>query len=221
MKCPHCRVDFHNNPEFQPLGNDADDDWAIISNACPSCQRLIFHLISGTYRKNEHGVAVGMDWTRGLVLVRPKAGLRPPAPPDVPRDLADDFNEASTVLGESPKASAALSRRCLQHLLHDHAKVRHSTLADEIQEIIDQGTLPSHLVDAIDAVRNIGNFAAHPIKSQSTGEVLPVEPGEAEWNLDTLEAFFDFFFVQPESVKKKRAALDAKLKSAGKPPMKR
>jgi hypothetical protein len=43
---------------------------------------------------------------------------------------------------------------------------------------------------------------------------------EAEWNLDVLEALFDFYFVLPAVVKKKRAALDQKLKEAGKEPMK-
>ncbi len=45
----------------------------------------------------------------------------------------------------------------------------------------------SRIVCRIDAVRVIGNFAAHPIKSKSTGEIVDVEPGEAEWNLNTLE----------------------------------
>jgi hypothetical protein len=31
-----------------------------------------------------------------------------------------------------------------------------------------------------------------------------------------LEALFDFYFVQPEVIKKKKAALNAKLKDAGK-----
>jgi hypothetical protein len=80
--------------------------------------------------------------------------------------------------------------------------------------------LPTHLVEIIDAVRNIGNFAAHPIKSKHTGEILPVEPEEAEWNLDVIEALFDFYYIQPALTAKKRAALDAKLKEAGKPAMK-
>jgi hypothetical protein len=80
--------------------------------------------------------------------------------------------------------------------------------------------LSSHLLDSLDAVRNIGNFAAHPIKSKSSGEVIDVEPGEAEWNLDVLEALFDYYFVQPAILKKKRDELNAKLKEAGKPEMK-
>jgi len=58
------------------------------------------------------------------------------------------------------------------------------------------------------------------MKSQGTGQIVPVEPAEAEWNLDVLEALFDFYYVQPAVVAKKRAALDAKLKDAGKKPMK-
>jgi hypothetical protein len=48
----------------------------------------------------------------------------------------------------------------------------------------------------IDAIRNVGNFAAHPLKSTNTGLILDVEPSEAEW------------------------PLDKKLSEAGKPPMK-
>ena len=58
------------------------------------------------------------------------------------------------------------------------------------------------------------------MKSTNTGEVIEVESGEAEWLLDTLEGLFDFYFVQPASLKKKREALNAKLTDAGKPPLK-
>jgi hypothetical protein len=55
-----------------------------------------------------------------------------------------------------------------------------SNLAKEIDQVLAQNCLRSHLADAVDAIRNIGNFAAHPLKSTASGEVLPVEPGEAE-----------------------------------------
>ena len=93
-------------------------------------------------------------------------------------------------------------------------------LAPQIQEVLDSGKLPSHLADTIDGVRVIGNFAAHPIKSTHTGEVIEVELGEAEWLLDTLEGCFDFYFVQPAKLEKTRDALNKKLKEAGKPPLK-
>ncbi|WP_292413931.1 MULTISPECIES: DUF4145 domain-containing protein [unclassified Methylophaga] len=153
-------------------------------------------------------------------LARPKSASRPPPPKEVPKEFSEDYIEASMVLADSAKASAALSRRCLQHLLREKASVKHGNLANEIQEAIDSGQLPSFICGAIDAVRNIGNFAAHPIKSQSSGEVVPVEQGEAEWNLDVLDSLFDFYFVQPEQIKKRRDALNIKLSEAGKPNMK-
>ena len=86
--------------------------------------------------------------------------------------------------------------------------------------MLDSGALPSHLAKSVDAVRIIGNFAAHPIKSTSSGEIVPVELGEAEWNLDVVEALFDFYYVQPKLLEEKRDALSKKLIDAGKQPMK-
>ena len=115
---------------------------------------------------------------------------------------------------------SARNTHCLQNLLREHANVKHSDLSKEIDQLLASKQLPSYLADSIDAIRNIGNFAAHPIKSANTGEIVQVEPGEAEWTLDVLEGLFDFYFVQPASIQKKRTALNLKLQSVGKPPMK-
>jgi len=124
------------------------------------------------------------------------------------------------VLADSSKAAAALGRRCLQNLLRDHVKLKPGNLSEEIQQVLDSGKLPSGLHESIDAIRNIGNFAAHPMKSTQTGLILDVEPGEAEWTLDVLEELFDFYFVLPAVVQKKKDAMNKKLQDAGKPPMK-
>ncbi|HYZ71467.1 MAG TPA: DUF4145 domain-containing protein [Chthoniobacterales bacterium] len=113
-----------------------------------------------------------------------------------------------------------MSRRGVQNLLREEAKTNKKDLADQIQEVLDSGKLPSYLAENIDAIRNIGNFAAHPIKSTNTGEIVDVEPGEAEWTLDVLEELFDFYIVQPAKAKAKRDALNQKLQDAKKPPLK-
>ena len=110
-----------------------------------------------------------------------------PVAPEVDEKFARDYREASLVIGDSERASAALSRRCLQNLLREKAETKAKDLAKQIQEVLDSRELPSHLADEIDAVRAVGNFAAHPIKSKHTGEVIEVEPGEAEWLLETLQ----------------------------------
>ena len=153
------------------------------------------------------------------MAVYPKGVARAALSSDIPIKFASDYKEACLVFADSQKASAALSRRCLQNLLREKAGTKAKDLAAQIQEVINSGKLPSHLADAIDAVRAIGNFAAHPIKSEHSREVIDVEPGEAEWSLDTLEGLFDFYFVQPSKLKKKRDALDQKLAAAGKPPL--
>lgn len=220
MKCLHCLVEFHDNEKIAALGDDADKSWAISSYRCPSCKRLNLFLVNAEKTgHNQFGEGFIRD-RLSTIPIRPRGSSRLPCPIEVPHSLADDYTEACTVLPDSPKASAALSRRCLQNLLRQAANVKPGNLDNEIQQVIDSGRLPTHLAQVIDAVRQIGNFAAHPLKSQSTGEIIPVEPEEAEWNLDVLEAMFDFYFVQPAMVAKKRAALDAKLQDAGKKPMK-
>jgi hypothetical protein len=141
-------------------------------------------------------------------------------PAEVPETFANEFYEAVRVLALSPKSSAALARRSLQELLREKAGVRESTLDAEIQKVLDSRSLPSYFADAIDAIRVIGNFAAHPIKSKNTGEIIPVEPGEAEWLLDVIEGLFDFYFVQPIRLQARRDALNEKLRAAGKPILK-
>lgn len=220
MKCAHCRVEFHDKPEKSSIGTDADGGWLLVRTNCPACGRMILHLLNGPPLYDDFRKFIGIEKTNKEILVRPKGSSRPPCPSEVPKEFAEDYIEACLVISDSPKASAALSRRCLQHILRELANVKHGNLVDEIQEVIVSGSLPSHLAGVIDAVRNIGNFAAHPLKSEKSGEILPVEPEEAEWNLDVLEALFDFYFVQPTIIRKKRAALDEKLKEAGKKPMK-
>jgi len=169
---------------------------------CPSC----------------HSPIISMEKEGQTRLLYPLGSSRPPVPAEVPSHIAEDYNEACLVLPFSPKASSALSRRCLQAVLREAGGSTKSNLAAQIDEVLPK--LPSHLQKSLDAVRNTGNFATHPMKSQSTGTIVDVEPGEAEWNLDTLEALFDFYYVQPRTLEEKRRALDKKLKDVGKRPLK-
>ena len=209
MKCPHCLQAFYSRRSRQSLGADKDGTWIVTYETCPACEKHIIEL------KQWQG-----ERLQNQYLAYPRAVSRAPVAEQVPARFADEYREACLVLPDSPRASAALSRRCLQNLLREKAGVKASNLADEIQHVIDSGRLPVHLSDGIDAVRNIAKFAAHPIKSKRTGEITGVEPGEAEWNLDILEGLFDFYFVQPALLKDKRDELNKKLKEAGKPPVK-
>jgi hypothetical protein len=209
MKCPHCLQSFHDEfTRTKIIEFDATQHYAL-HQLCPACKRPIIFLY--TYL---HGTKIGSR------LIEPKSISRSPIPGEVPDIFAEDYRQACLILSDSPKASAALSRRCLQNILREKAKVKKQDLSKEIDEVLASGKIPSHLAEGIDAIRNIGNFAAHPMKSTNTGEILDVEPGEAEWTLDILEGLFDFYFVQPAMLQQKRDALNKKLQEAGKPPLK-
>ena len=118
----------------------------------------------------------------------------------------------------SKKASAALSRRILQSILASKGGAKTKDLAEQIDEVLTK--LPPSLANNVDAIRHVGNFAAHETKSKASGEIIDVEDGEAEWLLDVLEELFDFYYVAPAQAAKKREALNQRLKDAGKPALK-
>jgi hypothetical protein len=136
-------------------------------------------------------------------------------PVEVPTHIAQDYSEAAAVFPISAKASAALSRRCMQAVLREAGQAHTGDLNKQIEELLP--TLPAYLGDQLHAVRHIGNFAAHPMKSTITGSILDVEPGEAEWNLDVLDDLFDHYYVKPARERSRREDLNNKLREAGKP----
>jgi hypothetical protein len=190
----------------------AEEVFVLYLSQCPNCGRLIMSIEERIL--DESGEVVDVERS----IIWPLSSGRPPAPLEVPEHIARDYNEASLVLPFSPKASAALSRRCLQVVLWEAGETKSTNLSRQIDEALP--SLPTHIAHNVDAIRQIGNFAAHEQKSEHTGEILDIEPGEAEWNLDVLEALFDFYYVKPELERRKREALNEKLEEAGKPPLK-
>jgi hypothetical protein len=211
MKCPHCHTAFFENWKPTPISQTVPPGtWYVFWQICPACNRFIIKFTAEG----------GPDFPKSTQWIAyPKGAIRP-IPPEVPDPYRQDFMEACLVLPDSEKASAALARRCLQAVLRNEGRALKKDLADQIDEMINGGKLPSHITEGLHAVRNIGNFAAHPIKSTSTGMIVEVEAGEAEWTLDVIESLFDFFFVQPALTTKRKAELNKKLRDAGKPEIK-
>jgi hypothetical protein len=93
-------------------------------------------------------------------MIYPRRVVAPPPNPDLPDEVATDYQEAALILGDSPRGSAALLRLAIQKLcltLGEDA----SNLNDAIGNLVRRGLLP--LVQrALDIVRVIGNEAVHP-----------------------------------------------------------
>jgi hypothetical protein len=225
MKCPHCAKHFHvewvvdhfKGPDnHELLGHRAktskvDGLWKYRTAICPACEQEIIHV--GAFQ----GDNTRMFWWQ----VYPVSASRGPVPPQVPAKIAEDYIEACNVLRISAKASAALSRRCLQHMLHDHGYKHREGLGKEIDLLLNEEdrtkAIPVKLRTTIDAIRNFGNFSAHPIDDKSTLQIIEVEPHEAEWCLEVIEECFEHFYVGPAEAQARKDALNEKLLAAKKP----
>ena len=214
MKCPHCAVHFHDNwvDAWLHYGRNVTD-WRYRMAYCPGCKQGTIELAPHT-RDDE-----APNWRQ----VHPIGSNRGPVPAEVPKAIARDYTEACQVLPLSPKASAALSRRCLQSMLHANG-YQAKDLAKEIDQLLAEKdplkALPRSVRETVDAIRNFGNFSAHPIDDKTSLQIIEVEPHEAEWCLEVLEDLFEHFYVGPAAAAAKKAALNAKLNAAGRQPSK-
>jgi hypothetical protein len=112
-------------------------------------------------------------------------------PDYVPKAILDDYSEACLIRDLSPKASATLSRRCLQGIIRDFWRVSKARLVDEIEAIKDK--VDPLTWDAIDAVRHIGNIGAHMEKDINV--MIDVDPQEAGLLIGLIETLIKDWYV--------------------------
>ena len=93
-------------------------------------------------------------------LVYPQRGEAPPANPDLPDDIRQDYDKASSILDLSPRGAAALIRLAIQKLCKELGQPGKKLNAD-IGKLVENG-LDIRIQQALDAVRVIGNNAVHP-----------------------------------------------------------
>ena len=222
MKCPHCftgiRFDELRQDVYQ-LKNKNNDRLGVelTHGFCPECHNLIVLLKHGTFKwVDDQGELINIQ---EKIILYPKFSQKN-VDHSIPQHYRNEYNEAYSVLSTSPKASAALSRRLLQRLLREEYKINKDNLYKEIEEFVKLPNIPPDILSAVDAIRAIGNFAAHPLEFQTTGEIVEVEPEEAEWLLEVIDALFDIRFVQPKKEQERKDKLNEKLAALGKQPLK-
>ena len=128
-------------------------------------------------------------------------------PDCVPALLQQDYVEACLIRDLSPKASATLSRRCLQGMIRDFWKISDKTLFLEIAALRDK--VEPEVWRAIDAVRSIGNIGAHMEKE--VGVIIDVDPEEADQLIGLIETLFEDWYIAREARSKRMKDL-AELK---------
>jgi hypothetical protein len=111
----------------------------------------------------------------------------------------EDYQEACLAIEQSPKAAAALSRRCLSEMLRDFWQVQHGSLSDEFRQV--KGAVDPLTWEAIESVRKSGMIGA---RMESEGaEILDTEPGEAKMLIGLIEMLIEDWYVGREERRKR------------------
>lgn len=242
MRCPHCAVEvneswqylFNDRPDFR--GNPSDHledivgktnvqgfetplkaDIAFAWMHCPNraCGRLI---VKGESTRTTSSSGIPQVKKLAEWVVLPRRFTRH-VNPLVPEQYADDYRQAAAILDDSPKASAGLARRVLADLLADYGKYTQFQLSARIDAFVKDPNNPSALRQHLHYLREIADFGVHTQKDSTTGVIIDVEVGEAEWCLDVLDRLFDYFIIGPQRDDKMRTAFDEKLAQAGRKPI--
>lgn len=151
------------------------------------------------------------NWRVGTLIqswqLLPESAAKP-QPSYIPDPLVESYEEACRIRDLSPKASATLSRRCLQGMIRDFCNIQEKTLLKEIEvlrQLVDSGEGPQHVlpdtVNAIDAVRSVGNIGAH--MGEDINKIIDVEPTEAQALIELIELLFEEWYIRREHRKQK------------------
>lgn len=194
--CPYCNhyavigesnssVKNHNIPLEDPCGMS----WLRLQTTVVICPNPICR----EYVITAELVNVGGGFSSTVKKwnLRPQSRAKP-WPSYIPKLIRQDYEEACLICDLSPKASATLSRRCLQGMIRDFHGVRDKpNLYQEIEAIRDH--VEPMVWEAMDAVRQIGNIGAHMEKDINL--IVEVEPQEASALIELIEMLFKEWYV--------------------------
>lgn len=197
-KCPYCDHDatisdddYHLDQTDLTISN-ADGERRVYTEfiVCPNpeCKRLTLAIRMCRLRRSS-GTWFKGDLVKEWRLVPPSKAVV--FPEYVPKPIRDDYTEACLIADLSPKASATLSRRCLQGIVRHFWKVKAGRLVDEIDQVKEK--TDSLTWEAIGAVRKVGNIGAHMEKDIDL--IIEVEPGEAELLIELIETLVRDWYV--------------------------
>ncbi len=220
-KCPFCgqtstvtSINYHQQGNALFCGAKGGAEYFVTLRAiqCPNgdCHELSLgaELSTAEYSLGNHYAGETIETWQ----LRPRSSAKP-LPSYVPEEIRNNYTEACLIQFDSPKASAAMSRRCLQGIIRDYWEIpsnKRGNLGAEIsyiKEKVDPSTF-----DSIIAVREVGDIGAHMTKNVDT--IVNVEPEEAALLIELIETLIDDWYVarhkRDERNKKLRETADDK-----------
>ncbi len=182
----------YKDPFFNYVDQNCDGGtYELTISRCPHCNKEKITI----KRYNVDNPNKNYSYDEDLIEnVRPKfTGIR--FPEYVPLAIRQDYEEANTILKLSPKASATLSRRCMQGMIRNHFGVTDErTLKGEIDAIKESPLMSKEVLDALNALRDIGNIGAH--MENDINLIIDVDEGEAERLIKFIEYLINTWYIQ-------------------------
>lgn len=157
----------------------------LIFKKCPACNKDQISL---------KGIGNEVSNIKMDILPNSKAKVFPDY---IPSQIIQDYNEACLIVDLSPKASATLSRRCLQGIIRDYWKISKGTLVDEIKAV--ETKVDPDTKDVLHSLRKLGNIGAHPEKDINL--MVEIEPDEANQLILFLEYLFEEWYIKTHNRK--------------------
>lgn len=206
--CPYCNRDATiTEPNFSSdrhfFENHNKDGWLCIETTvivCPNeaCKEYV---ISGSLLEAYIDPSSGFPEAHAQPLLhwnlKPRSQARV-FPSYIPKAILEDYEEACLIRDLSPKASATLSRRCLQGIIRDFHGITKNRLVDEIEALNEK--IDPLTWQAIDAVRHVGNIGAHMEKDINL--IIDVVPQEAAALIGLIEMLLkDWYIARHEKEK--------------------
>lgn len=123
----------------------------------------------------------------------------------IPEQLRQDYEEAYSILDLSPKASATLSRRCLQGIIRNFHDVKPANLYNEIKQL--EGKIPASQYNVLHSLRQIGNIGAH--LEDDVNLIVDINKDEAEKLIKLLEHLFKVWYIDHHETENLYSSINA------------
>lgn len=191
FQCPYCSMmSPKTNDTFRTRVPSFDSDTPYVGSYYDSACELSFF-----YCPNCHQYTISVEG-KGEKVKNLKMNIRPQSfakqyPEYIPAAIRQDYEEACAIVDLSPKASATLSRRCLQGMIRDFWGINESNLHKAIEAL--KGKVPDIQWRVIDGVRKIGNIGAHMEKDINL--IVDIEPSESEKLLKLIEHLLEQWYI--------------------------